>query len=301
VNFSERVPSNAWTDLTHQGEAIAEAWFKPEGEPLALLIRVPRARLEHADLDRRPTAEDLLTAAAVAIEAVESWQFGDESQPGLDGANPELKCLLPPPPPGADHLTIAVRLKPPAEEVAGDAGHVREVRPETWQALEGCWKTILGLEAVIDSVRLSLDGLRAELEAAFKKSLTIEEKINASQADVVQWNKAKSRAHYALPKAREFIHRATWAAAIPERKRLEELVRSHIEPRVPLARPEQALEQMGHLQKDRQLMIAQGNAVSQECRGLLAEIQRAVSTLQRNAADTARKKRSAGREKGKHF
>ena len=45
----------------------------------------------------------------------------------------------------------------------------------------------------------------------------------------------------------------------------------------------------------------QGNAVGQECRGILAEIQRAVGTLQRNAADRARQKRSSGRDKGKHL
>jgi hypothetical protein len=58
---------------------------------------------------------------------------------------------------------------------------------------------------------------------------------------------------------------------------------------------------MEHLQKDRQVLFATGNAIYQECRGITAEIQRALSTLQRNAADRARQKRSAGREKGKFF
>src|SRR5262249_49209880 len=148
---------------------------------------------------------------------------------------------------------------------------------------------------------LSMDTLRAEMESAFKKSLTVEEKVHALQADVAQWNKAKSRVHYALPKVREFIHRATWAQGIPERKRLEELVDKHIEPRVPLPDMDQVHDELGHLQKDRQVLFAQGNSVYQEGRGLLAEIQRAVSTLQRNAVDRARQKRSAGREKGKHL
>jgi hypothetical protein len=100
---------------------------------------------------------------------------------------------------------------------------------------------------------------------------------------------------------REFIHRATWALAVPERKRMEEVVEKHIEPRVPLPEMDLVHEQLGHLQKDRQVLFAQGNSVYQECRGILGEIQRALSTLQRNAADRARAKRSAGREKGKHF
>jgi hypothetical protein len=176
-----------------------------------------------------------------------------------------------------------------------------EIPPEKWQALEAVWKTILGLEASIDSSRLSMDGLRTEMETAYKKSLGVEEKLHGLQADVAQWNKAKGRVHYALPKVKEFIHRATWAVAVPERKRLEEIYKNHIEPRIPLPEVDQVREQLEHLQKDRQVLFAQGNAVSQECRGIVGEIQRALSTLQRNAADNARRKRDAKRQKGKHF
>ena len=64
-------------------------------------------------------------------------------------------------------------------------------------------------------MRKSMEGLRAELEASMRRTLTADEKVYALSADMVQWNKAKSRAHYALPKASEFIHRATWAAGRP--------------------------------------------------------------------------------------
>jgi len=49
-----------------------------------------------------------------------------------------------------------------------------------------------------------MEGVRTEMEASLKRMLTAEEKLNALAADVVQWNKAKSRVHYALPKAKEF-------------------------------------------------------------------------------------------------
>src|SRR5687767_12402757 len=91
-----------------------------------------------------------------------------------------------------------------------------EVPLEKWQALEAVWTTILGLETSIDTLRMSLDSVRSEMEAAFRKSLNVEEKVHALQADVAQWTKAKNRVHYALPKVREFIHRATWAQATPE-------------------------------------------------------------------------------------
>ncbi len=189
----------------------------------------------------------------------------------------------------------------PAQAAARDESSAQEVSLEQWQALDAAWKTILGLEVSIDTLRLTMGGLQAEMEAAFKKSLTVEEKVHALQADVAQWNKAKNRVHYALPKVREFIHRATWAHGVPERKRLEEIVTNYIEPRIPLPEMDEVREQMGHLQKDRQVLFAQGNSVNQECRGILGEIQRAHGTLQRNAADRARQKRSAGREKGKHL
>jgi hypothetical protein len=201
-------------------------------------------------------------------------------------AHPEIDSALP---------------QPAAPAATGNESIAPDVPPEKWQALDALWNTILGLEVSIDTLRLNMDGVRIEMEAAFKKSLTVEEKVHALQADVAQWTKAKNRVHYALPKVREFIHRATWALAIPERKRLAELVTSHIEPRIPLPQMDEVREQMGHLQKDRQVLFGQGNSVNQECRVILGEIQRALSTLQRNAVDRARQKRSAGREKGKHL
>ena len=175
----------------------------------------------------------------------------------------------------------------------------QEMPPEKWQALDGLWKAILSTESSIDASRMSMDGLRGEMESAFRQALAVEDKLNALQADVSQWNTAKSRVHYALPKVREFIHRATWASTAPERKRLEEIVKNHVEPRIAIPEMDRVREQLEHLQKDRQVLFAQGNAVYQECRGICADIQRALSTLQRNAADNARRKRDAKRQKGK--
>lgn len=301
MTFSERGPSSDWEALGHPGEDAAEAWFRPDGDPLALVFRVPRGRFEVDDLSQLLTVEDLLTAAGVPVGGVDSWQFLDESHAGLGGTNLELKRLLPPPPPDQTHLTVRVRLKPPARPADPSAGGVQDVSPDQWQALDAIWKGILGLEAAIDALRLGMDGLRNEMEGAFKKSLTVEEKVNALQADVAQWTKGKNRVHYALPKVREFVHRATWALAVPERKRMAEVVADHIDPRVPHPDMGWVREQLGHLQKDRQVLFQQGNAVNQECRGILAEIQRALGTLQRNAAENARRKRSAGRQKGKHL
>jgi hypothetical protein len=189
----------------------------------------------------------------------------------------------------------------PDQDAVHGEGSVPEVPPEQWQALEAIWRTIMGLEVSIDSLRLAVDGLRLEMETAFKKTLPVEDKLHALQSDVVQWTKAKSRVHYALPKAREFIHRAIWAAGLAERQRLEGVVKNHIEPRIPLPDMDQLRRDLEHLQKDRQVLFGQGSSVQQECRGFLAEIQRCLAALQRNAADNARRKRSASREKGKHF
>lgn len=297
MNSSEQVPPDEWAAVEHLWEDVAEAWFKPEGERSTFMFRVPRDRFPTADAGPPLTIGTLLAAASISKDEVESWSLGDAPDPGAGGTDPDLSHPLPPPPPGATHLTVYVRLKP----AAGDDSPEPDVPPEKWQALDAGWRAVLGLEAAIDTLRLSMGGLAAEMEGAFKKSMTVEEKVHALQADVLQWNKAKSRIHYALPKVREFIHRATWASAAPERKRLEELVRTHIEPRVPLPHLDQVRERLEHLQKDRQVLFAQGNAVSQECRGITAEIQRAFGALQRNAADRARKEREARREKPKYL
>ena len=175
----------------------------------------------------------------------------------------------------------------------------QEIPPEKWQLLDALWKAIAGLETNIDSSRMSMNGVQAEMEAAYKKQLGVEEKIHGLQCDVVQWNNAKNRIHFALPKVRDFIHRATWASAAPEKKRLEEIVKNYIQPRNPLPELDTVREQLEHLQKDRQVLLAQGNTVYQECRGIIADIQRALSTLQRNAAANARRKLDAKRQRGK--
>lgn len=303
MSFSEQVPSSEWVPLTHEGEEIAEAWFMPGDGGFTVVFLVPEERLGVAALDRPLTLETLLMAAAVPTTEVESWRLGDDSQSGTGEDDGSLGLPLPSPPPDDTHLTIHVRLKPPRPEPAGEGGAAAgaDIPLEKWQALDALWSAIMGLESGIDAARLGMDGLRSEMDAAFKRPLAVEEKLNALQADVAQWTKAKSRVHHALPKVREFIHRATWAQAVPERKRLEEIVKAHVQPRIPVPDVDKVREQLEHLQKDRQVLLAQGNAVQQECRGILGEIQRAVATLQRNAADRARQKRSSGREKGKHF
>src|SRR5262245_18499879 len=144
-----------------------------------------------------------------------------------------------------------------------------------------------------------MESLRAEMEASLRKTLTAEEKVHALNADVAQWNKAKSRVLFALPKAREFIHRATWATGTPERKKLEELVKNHIRPRVPFPQMDQVVEQLENLLKDRQVLSAHGVSVYQECKSVSADVQGALRTLHGNATANAIKKRAATGARGK--
>jgi hypothetical protein len=295
VNFSDRAPSTDWEPVSHPGADAAEAWFQADGEPLAVAFRVPAGRFEVEDITQLLTVEDLLTAVGIPAADVESWGFRDETHFGHGGTNLEFQRLLPGPPAGESHLTVRVRLR------GAGVGGAGEVPPEAWQALDALWKNILGLEATIDNLRLGMGGLTSEMDGAFKRQLNVEEKVNALQSDVLQWTKAKNVGRFVLPRVREFVHRATWAVAAAERKRLEELVENYLKPRVPLADMAEFRAQLEHLQKDRQVLLAQGNAVAQECRNILSEIQRAVSSLSRNAAQRAREKRSAGRNKGKHL
>jgi hypothetical protein len=168
-----------------------------------------------------------------------------------------------------------------------------------WQELEPRWKMVLGVEAAVDTLRISMESLRTEMEASFKRTLTGEEKLNALANDVVQWNKAKSRIHYALPKVKEFIHRAIWAKGTPERKRLDEFFKNPLGPHIPLPEVDQVLEEIEILRKDRQVLSQDGLTVQQECRAIIADVQSSLRTLQLNAAARPARKRGATGAKGK--
>ena len=148
-------------------------------------------------------------------------------------------------------------------------------------------------------LRISMEGLRAEMEASSRKTLRAEEKVHAFNADVAQWTKAKTRVIHALPKMREFIHRSTWAIGTPERKKLEELFKSHVRPRIAFPRMDKVMEQLDGLLKDRQVLSAHGVSIHQECKSISVDVQGALRTVQSNAAMNATRKRGA--ERGKTF
>jgi hypothetical protein len=159
----------------------------------------------------------------------------------------------------------------------------------------------MGLEAAVDTLRKSVEGVRAEMEASMRRGLPADEKVNALAADVAQWGKAKNRAHYALPKASEFIHRATWAAGTPERKRLGELFKNPVGTHTPLPPTGEVLQELEFLRKDRQVLSAQGQAVYQECKSIVADVEAALRRLQSNAAVRASQKKGGTGAKGKSF
>src|SRR5947209_9725521 len=120
MNFSERPPSKQWAILKYRGEKFAEVWFKPEGEPCALIFRILQKSFQNPNISQQLTAENLLKAVALPPEEVESWHHGDVAHAGMNGSNPELKSPLPPPPQDVDDMAILVRLKPPPQAVAPD-------------------------------------------------------------------------------------------------------------------------------------------------------------------------------------
>jgi hypothetical protein len=295
VNFSERPPSNQWAALKYRGEKLVEVWFKPQGEPFALTFRVPQTSFHLPGVGQFLTPENLLKAVGIAAAEVESWHHEGQSQ----SAAPELGRPLSPP--DAAHLTIHVRLKSPLQAVAATAGGEADIPEARWQDLEARWDAVLRLEASVDTLRISMEALRGEMEAATRKMLTADEKVHALNADVAQWTKAKTRVLHSLPKARDFIHRSTWAVASPERKKLEEVFKNHIQPRVPFPESDQVLGQIEHLLKDRQVLSALGNAAYQDCKSSLADAQGTLRTLLANAKANATRKRGTNIAGGQSF
>jgi hypothetical protein len=300
VNFSEQPASKQWAALKYRGEKVAEVWFKPEGEPFALTFRVPQGSFRFPGMARALTAENLLKAVGIAVQEVESWRHdGPSPCPGESDSN--IGGPLPPPPEDVPYLNLHVRLMPPPQPVAPPGRCEPEISEAKWQDLEARWKAILGLEASIDGMRSSMEALRMELEGSSGHTLSPDEKVHALNADVAQWNKAKSRVRYTLPKMRDYIHRSTWAAGTPERKALEDIVKNHIQPRVPFPEIDKVAEQFENLLKDRQVLSAQGVSVYQECKSISAEVQGTLRTLKSNAAANAAKKRGATSSRSKSF
>jgi hypothetical protein len=95
VNFSDQPPSHEWAALKYRGATIAEVWFKPEGEAVALMFRIPQKSFQAPDTRQRLTTESLLRAVALATDQVESWHLGDASHSGTGGPNPQLGDPLP--------------------------------------------------------------------------------------------------------------------------------------------------------------------------------------------------------------
>jgi hypothetical protein len=301
MNFAELPPSKQWAALKYRGEKFAEVWFKPEGEPSSLTFRIPRESFDLPGMGPLLTADKLLKAVAIAAEDVASWRHGDAPGPGADGSDPNLRQPLPPPPPDASHLSVHVRLKAPPQPAAPGEGGEPEALAARWVEIEGRWRAILGVEASIDTMRLTLEGLQTEMQTSLGKTLTLEEKLNALNADVASWNKAKSRIHFTLPKVRDFIHRATWALGAPERKELGEVFKEDARPDLPLPQLAKLVEELEYLLKNRQVLSALGTSVYQECKSTLADVQGALRTLLSNAAVNADRKRRAARPKGGKF
>jgi hypothetical protein len=315
MKFTEQAPSKHWAVLKFRGVKFAEVWFKPEGEPFALHFRIPQRSFQLPGISGQLTIENLLKAVGIGAEEVESWHCDDAACSGTTGSRADLAHPLIPPSGEAAHLNLHVRLKPPTPATTPQAAHPVATAPQltppqaaapaasspaddcegAWQILEGRWKAILDAEAGLDTLRMSMESLRDEMEAATNKSLTTEEKVNCFNADLARWNKGKSRIVYALPKMREYIHRATWAAGTPERKKIEEIHKAHIEPRVPFPEMEQVGNQLDNLLKDRQVLAAHGALVYQECRTILSEVQTALRNLQTNAAAKLKRKRAESR------
>jgi hypothetical protein len=299
VIFSEQPPSTQWAALTYRGVAIAEVWFKPEGEPFGLTFRIPSESFQTSGIGQRLTAEILLRAVAIAPDEVESWRIEGVGGSGMDGAGPGLRQPLRSPGSGVTHLNVFISLKPPLQAAAPIERQAQEIPAGRWQDLENRWKTIESLEATVDTLRLRMEGLRAEMEAASRRTLNTEEKTHALNADVAQWNKVKGRLHYAVPKVKDFIQRATWSLSSPERKNLEELFKNDNPRQITLVELDKVRDQLEILLKDRQVLSTVGATTFQECQSLAAEVQGAFRTLQSNAAARAQKKLNAARQRGK--
>lgn len=298
MNFPSQVPSTQWATLSFRGEAFAEVWFKPASMPNGLTFRIPQATFHHPAISPHLTLGNLLKAIGLDADAVQSWRTADETENEIANYHAELFLPLPPLPTNTPQLYLQVLIKQPVSTEETPASSDPTQALIKWQELQARWNTILGMEVTIDTLRQRMESLRGEIESESARAMSTDEKINAMNADVAQWNKAKSRARYVLPRIKEYIHRATWVLGTPERKNLDEIFRKDAECPVNLAELDRELQ---ILLKDRQILAAQGTTCHHEGRSSCDEIKNSHQTMHRNAAANAVKKRAITRAKGKTY
>lgn len=298
MNFSEQAPSTQWASLSFRGEAFAEVWFKPASMPNGLTFRIPQATFHHSAISQHLTIGNLLKAIGLDAEAVQSWRTANEAQIEIANYHVELLQLLPPLPKNTPQLYLHVLMKQKVSKEETTVSSDPKKVLIKWQELQARWNNILGLEVTIDTLRQRMESLRGEIESESARHMSTDEKINAMNADVAQWNKAKSRSRYVLPRIKEYIHRATWVLGTPERKNLEEIFNKDAECPGNLAELDRELQ---ILLKDRQILAAQGTSCHHEGRSSCDEIRNTHQTMHRNAAANAVKKRAITRAKGKTY
>ncbi len=298
MNFAGQAPSTQWATISFRGEAFAEVWFKPASMPNGLTFRIPQATFHHPAISQHLTIGNLLKAIGLDAEAVQSWRTTDETQNEVANYHAEILQPLPSLPSDTPQLYLHVLIKQTILSEETPASFDPKQALIKWQELQARWNTILGMEVTIDTLRQRMESLKSEIESESARAMTTDEKLNSLNADVAQWNKAKSRSRYVLPRMKEYIHRATWVLGTPERKTLEETFKKDAACPSNLAELDRELQ---ILLKDRQILAAQGTTCHHEGRSSCDEMKKSHQTMHRNAAANAVKKRAITRAKGKTY
>jgi hypothetical protein len=293
---TEEVESWSHGDIEHSGMDGANPEFEqpfaaPPEDVSELNIYVnlkPPAEVAESDEADVPAESDATASEGDATV--------DDTAAASEGIAPAESCATPGEPDALNEGTAPVEVG-----AAVGAGGATGDSPVLWEDLESRWRTIVGVEAAIDNLRLMVEGMQAQMETAANRPLTTDEKLHATKADLASWARVKARVPFVLPKVREFIHRATWATGTPERKKLEDLFKDESPPEMPFPRLVKLSDQLENLLKDRQILSAHGVNVQQECKTVANEVLSTLRQLQSNAAANADRKRRAGRAKGKFF
>jgi hypothetical protein len=279
---TEEVESWSHGDIEHSGMDGANPEFE---QPFAAPPEDVADLTIYVSLKTPPQVEE----PAQTDASVEDSAIASEDSTPADGAA------------GSEDNTPAEGTAPAQVGAAASAGGATGDSPILWEDLASRWRTIVGVEAAIDNLRLMVEGMQAQMETAANRPLSTEEKLHATKADLASWARVRARVPFALPKVREFIHRATWATGTPERKKIEDLFKDESPPDLPFPQLVKLVDHLENLLKDRQILSSHGVNVHQECKTISNEVLSTLRQLQSNAAANADRKRRAGRAKGKFF
>lgn len=306
--FAQRPASTTWELLTVAGPPPLNlwAWFKPVHAPNSVAIQTP-PQLWQVPGGCRCNLRQLADAAD--IDWLMGWTIAGQFYPVNEQTTAYLDLPLPAPVPGVEPIVILWANVPaesaapvipfamaPTGVVVPAAGAVAAADGQTaimLDQIESYWHNVLLLDAEIRRARMQLEQCMSRVNS-LNRDLNTDEALAADNADKKDWQDARRwlrDSAASLSRSIKEIDVGILSGA-GQRHRFEDIIKQHVEPRIPFPGLPQAVLDFEMLHKSaKNVLTAAQTALN---KGSADGERRANAVLQRIAVK-ARSKRNKSR------